>query len=275
MACAECFTGTLHSGTPAGREATVHGLPTYIASPPSGVSPKGLVIILSDAFGWSLVNTRILADAYAKKGNFLVYLPDVMGGHALSPRMFQLFHELTADGTWWAALWKPLAALQALSLFLPWLFSARASVTKPRMLAFCRALRAGSVLPLGVAGFCWGGRYAFHLGTEEGPEGRDGLVDAVFIAHPSLVSLPGDVAGVRCPVSVAVGDKDHQMPPPKIEVLREVLSKKAEVEHEVVVYEGATHGFAVRESPDVEKERQQGLEAEDQAVNWFTKWLAS
>lgn len=40
-------------------------------------------MIITDAFGWELPNNRILADNYAKKGNFRVYMPDFMNGHWL------------------------------------------------------------------------------------------------------------------------------------------------------------------------------------------------
>lgn len=73
-----CASGSLHSGTPTGREDKLHGLDVYIAEP-SG-KPKGIVVILPDIFGWTLANTRILADSFAKKGDFLVLLPDFMDG---------------------------------------------------------------------------------------------------------------------------------------------------------------------------------------------------
>lgn len=66
-----CATGSLHTGTPQGRIEKIHGLDCYVADPPSS-PPKGIVIIIPDAFGWKLPNNRILADEYAKKGNFQV-----------------------------------------------------------------------------------------------------------------------------------------------------------------------------------------------------------
>ena len=58
--------------------STIHGRRTYVASPPDDVQPEGIIIIVPDAFGWEFVNNRLLADAYAQQGNFLVYLPDFM-----------------------------------------------------------------------------------------------------------------------------------------------------------------------------------------------------
>ena len=61
--CADCFTGTLRGDViPTGHEDVIHGLRTYIATPESGVKPLGAVVLITDAFGYSLRNTRALAD---------------------------------------------------------------------------------------------------------------------------------------------------------------------------------------------------------------------
>lgn len=77
-----CATGSLHTGTPAGREEKIHGLDCYIAEPNPGTKVKGIVVIIPDIFGWTLPNSRILADQYAQKGGFQVFLPDFMNGQS-------------------------------------------------------------------------------------------------------------------------------------------------------------------------------------------------
>ena len=62
---------------------TLHGLPTYVARPQDGAEPVGVVVIVADAFGWELLNSRALADAYARRGPFLVYMPDFFGGESV------------------------------------------------------------------------------------------------------------------------------------------------------------------------------------------------
>lgn len=79
-----CATGSLHTGTPKGRVEKVHGLDCYIAEPANGAAAKGVVVIIPDAFGWELPNNRILADCYAEKGGFRVYLPEFMDGMSSS-----------------------------------------------------------------------------------------------------------------------------------------------------------------------------------------------
>jgi dienelactone hydrolase len=75
-----CAAGEIHQGTPTGKVTKIHGLDCYVADPSEGKAPKGVVVILPDVFGWELPNSRILADNYAKKGEFLVYLPEFMAG---------------------------------------------------------------------------------------------------------------------------------------------------------------------------------------------------
>jgi hypothetical protein len=78
--CPDCFSGTVHIGNPTGTTTTIHDLPVYVAKPPEGVTPKGIIVMIPDAFGWDFVNYRILSDHYAERGGFLVYLPDFMNG---------------------------------------------------------------------------------------------------------------------------------------------------------------------------------------------------
>ena len=80
MSCPDCFSGHIHAGTPTGRVTKLHGLDVYVAEPPASAPAKGIVIIIPDAFGWEFVNNRILADHYAERGGYMVYLPEFMNG---------------------------------------------------------------------------------------------------------------------------------------------------------------------------------------------------
>ncbi len=80
MSCPDCISGGVHDGQPTGTTATLHGIPTYIAQPEAGIKVKGLIVMITDAFGWEFVNNRLLCDQYAKNGGFLVYCPDFMMG---------------------------------------------------------------------------------------------------------------------------------------------------------------------------------------------------
>lgn len=81
--CADCAAGALHGGTPSGTVTVMFGLPTYVAEPPGGEEAQAVIVILADAFGWELVNSRILADSYAEKSKCRVLLPDFFLGNWL------------------------------------------------------------------------------------------------------------------------------------------------------------------------------------------------
>ena len=148
----------------------------------------------------------------------------------------------------------------------------REPTVRPRIEGFLRAARAA--LPagqkLGVAGFCWGGRYTALACGGDAP-----LVDFGFTAHPSLLGVPAEVEAVAAPLSLANGDDDEWMRAPDLARVRAILEAETKGGiHEVVVYEGATHGFAVRGDPKDPRQAEFGLRAEDQAVRWFQKQLA-
>lgn len=162
--------------------------------------------------------------------------------------------------------------------FVPHLIVNRFSVSWPKVTSFLTALREdkGANLPIGVAGFCWGGLHAIKLAHDNSEtrtsSGRP-LVDACFAAHPSNVSLPQDITGVTRNLSVAIGDDDAVMNLQSTKQAQKLLNEKPEVSSEVVVYPGAKHGFAVRASravPDSQETRQ-AEEAENQAVAWFQR----
>ena len=185
--------------------------------------------------------------------------------------------------------------LHAISEFVPFLFFNRLSVSKPRVFKFFQDLRANEAtsLPVGVAGFCvspspilvwraaglisfqWGGKFTFLLCSDFEKVGNGkSLVDCGFAAHPSNLVIPADAEAVKLPLSVAVGDADIALPLKQVELTKTILEEKEEDRHEMVIIPGAKHGFAIRADPADEKAVEQGQQAEDQAVRWFTKWFA-
>ena len=160
---------------------------------------------------------------------------------------------------------------------VPFFMYNRPAQAWPRIRSFFEAVQhdEAHTLPVGAAGFCWGGQPVLTL-THPGVVSKDGrqLVDAVFTGHPSALSLPGDVDKITKPVSVAIGDKDKVTPMKQVKLIQDTWARIGnDVATEVVVYPGAGHGFCVRVDPRNENQFQQSKDAEVQAVAWFQRHL--
>ena len=299
MSCPECFQGAVRTDAkPTGQTTKLHDLDCYVASPPDGQKAKGIIVIVPDAFGWELVNNRLLADEYARQGQFQVYLPDFMnGGYASQGIETKLITVGTACPVWvidqmdsmlqdysltgW--LTKPYHVASAAYGFAPFIYRNRLAVSMPRVTSFLSGLRrddATKGLPIGVAGFCWGGQHVVRLcweTPEPGPNTNpplNQLIDAAFTAHPSALQIPADMEKVRKPLCIAAGDKDKFTPIADMLKAKAILAKNG-VQHEVEIYEGAGHGWSVRIDRTNPKQREQAEACETQAVRWFTDRFAS
>jgi carboxymethylenebutenolidase len=109
---------------------------------------------------------------------------------------------------------------------------------------------------VGAIGFCIGGHMtyltacetdvaaaaSFYGGGIAAPQGMGG--------KPSTISRTGKIRGkILC----LFGEKDGFIPQDQVEAIRAALAK-SKVEHEVVVYPGADHGFFCDERPAYQKE---------------------
>ncbi|KAJ2899637.1 Alpha/Beta hydrolase protein [Zalerion maritima] len=288
--CARCFQGTLRGDiTPMGTEETIHGLDVYVARPDDGRKPIGLVVIISDVFGWNTPNIRGLADSYARRGPFVVYVPDIVEGMPCNPDFFGWMDGIKAPAPDWYTLlvMKPLWIWRILADFVPFGWRCRNGIAQPRIFNFFGAIRQspsppefdpGKPVSVGAVGFCWGGKYAVML-AKDAPSSRVGahgggslvpLVDCAFTAHPSLLSIPSDVTDVGMPLAVGTGDGDEWMGAESTKTMTRVLEAQGG-KHEVEIYPGAMHGFALRGDPKDPKQTEFALQAEDQAVKWFHK----
>jgi dienelactone hydrolase len=159
--------------------------------------------------------------------------------------------------------------------FVPFLIKNRLSVTLPIVKSFLAQIRADEAvkgLPLGVAGFCWGGKHTVLLANPaehniDGDKGKP-YVDAGFTGHPSMLTVPDDVEKMTLPVAFAIGDADPMITPDVAAKIKAIVEAKPESQKgELVNYPKCGHGFCVRADPgDVD---QRAAEAEDQCIAWF------
>lgn len=85
------------------------------------------------------------------------------------------------------------------------------------------------------------------------------------------MKFPDAYAKIKVPISIAIGDVDMGIPIKLVNEIKELLEEKER--NEVVVYEGAKHGFAVRADPKDEGQTKSAVEAKGQALRWFGRWL--
>jgi carboxymethylenebutenolidase len=183
---------------------------------------RGAVIVIQEAFG---VNehikdvTRRFADA---------------GYYAVAPALFHRAGGGTADYGDMDAVFKLMGGL-----------------TDEGMLSDVDAARAHLAAAgytdaqIGIVGFCMGGRVTFlvaarrPLGAAVGFYGG-GIVEAGRLPLPALAN---DIPSMQAPWLGLFGDLDAGIPIDQVERLRAALDADAPVDHDIVRYPDAGHGF--------------------------------
>ncbi|KAK0726726.1 dienelactone hydrolase [Lasiosphaeria miniovina] len=278
--CNECIKGTIHAGLPLGTEETIHGLNTYVIG--NRTNPRGIIVIYSDIFGLLLPNNKLIADAYAKSGEWLVYLPDFFNGDPAPLKFADV--AIPVDASKQSALAKYSGLLARAPSIIMWMSRHKEAPTNKVCMDWLEALRRATppTRKIGIAGFCWGGKYALRVTREANMVDLDGkrvpLVDAAVALHPSNLVLPGDAENPVVPISCGWGLEDIGVKietKAKIEAIhakaKEAGATLPEIEHRV--YKPGRHGFAVRGNPDDPAERKCLEDSEKQALEWFARWL--
>ncbi|KAL8841157.1 MAG: hypothetical protein Q9176_003498 [Flavoplaca citrina] len=271
-----CLSGSLHEGTPTGRVDNIGGLDTYIAEPRGGSKTKSIIFI-SDIFGWSFPNTRLLADQYALAG-FYTYVPDFHEGDSLPISFLQNIEPPLKKQEQLTVAEKATNAAVVPATLGPWLVKHREAVTKPLIDGFVNTVR---MIPgtdrIGAVGFCWGGRYAILQahGPDLATPGAIGGVDVAFAAHPSLVAVPDDFDPVSRPLSLAFGTKDSLLDEATRGKIIDLMASKKDLVHEIRLYEDQVHGFALRSDWSSEKDKKAMDDATRQGIEWMEKYLRS
>ncbi|KXJ87217.1 Alpha/Beta hydrolase protein [Microdochium bolleyi] len=279
--CSECVSGSIHKGLPKGTIEKVHGLDTYIIG--NRANPRGIIVMYSDIFGHALPNNKIIADAYAASGEWLVYMPDFFEGDPAPLKFADV--AIPVDQAKQSSLSFYTGLLASTPSLVAWMMRHKDGPTNSTCVDFLAKLRR-ETLPtgkkIGMVGFCWGGRYASRAALEKNMISVDSapvpLVDAAVALHPSNMVVPEDVEGMVVPFSFGWGEKDTNT---KIELcakVKEVHAQDAksgkkvpEVEHKI--YTPGRHGFAVRGNPDDPAEKKCLEDSLAQVLTWFDKWL--
>eukprot|EP01124_Arcella_intermedia_P021915 TRINITY_DN3152_c0_g1_i1.p1 TRINITY_DN3152_c0_g1~~TRINITY_DN3152_c0_g1_i1.p1 ORF type:complete len:266 (-),score=43.63 TRINITY_DN3152_c0_g1_i1:24-821(-) len=258
-----CFKGSRSTGTPTGEVIVLGGVNTYIARPPT--DSQSAIIIATDIFGYSFVNSRLIADEFAKAG-FLCVIPDLFDGKPISEGLLDLMDT------------KPSGVLSHLSFFadiastvatqgLPFFWN---HLPPSKKLPIFDAVIAGlkqdfGVAKVGVQGYCYGGKLCALLAAA--PD----KVDAMATAHPSLLEL-ADIEAIQKPSLWCCAEVDQQFGAAMRQKSEAILQQHNQV-HRFVDYPGTTHGFAVRGDSTEEVVARSAKGALEEAVQWFSQYL--
>jgi carboxymethylenebutenolidase len=196
----------------------------YLAHPKGG-GPRPAVLVYMEIFG---INSHIRAvtERVAREG-YVALAPDYF--HRTGPGV-----EFGYDDAGMAKGMQLLSALHASEM----ISDAQASIAWLRQ-------RKDVTGKVGAMGFCIGGHMtyltacetdvaaaaSFYGGGIAGAKGPGG--------GPSTLSRTGQIRGrIVC----LFGEKDGLIPPDQVKAIRDALAKNR-IDHEVVVYPGADHGF--------------------------------
>jgi dienelactone hydrolase len=246
--------------------------------------------MFSDAFGLPLPNNKLVADAYAKSGEYLVYMPDFSQGDPAPLKIADL--AIPIDASKVNAFSKYTGMLLNLPTFIAWTFRHPESRTTEVCNTFLAKLRRATPesQKIGMVGFCWGGKYAIRAGlssnmislSENEQTAEDAkkvpLIDAIVGLHPSRLAIPTDVEDLVVPVSIGWGEEDQGVKIEQMDQIKKVHKKAKESgktipEMEHKVYKPGRHGFAVRGNPDNPAEKKCLEDSVTQVLDWFKRWL--
>lgn len=235
-----CLEGSVYNGNPQGAMETIGGMECYVSHNASHTQEK-CVLLLSDVFGNTFINTQLMADAFARAGYFVV-APDLFRG-------------------------EPLVMGSSKNLPFPEFFAKHTpEYITPALFNLARELKTKhGVKHLGAVGYCFGARFVILL------SGQAGVLQAGCMAHPTNVVV-NEVSQVKAPLSFACAEVDDLFVPELKQKSREVLNEIG-IANEFIDYPQTVHGFAVRGDPNnpiVDKARDKAF---SQHVNWFKSYL--
>jgi carboxymethylenebutenolidase len=160
MSCPDCNKGYILEGTPSGTITKVNGVDAYFVSGAPPDPSKSIAIVLTDAFGLALVNSKIIADKISKELACDVWVPDLFNGCIICAKFSLCSQYLFPDfpgqpfldpdgmeaqllpdrpGPW--PVWDQIRLYIRIIGSLPTIFRSRPSVVDPRAaevrLGFC------------------------------------------------------------------------------------------------------------------------------------------
>ncbi|SPJ91501.1 uncharacterized protein FTOL_13516 [Fusarium torulosum] len=254
--------------TPSGQSSTgeiikLNDVDVYISKPTDYPhAPARLLLLLTGGTGIKSTNNQIQADRFASEG-YLVLMPDLFGGDTAPGAT-----AITDDSTSILEQFK-LKAVEVTKSFLIDMWLARVTEEK-----YADAIKQGDGIY--AAGYCVGARFILLLAkktkttegdAESGSVKSGPYIKAGALAHAASV-VPDDFKDISVPLSLVCVENDPLFPE-DVRTGGEDSLSNANVEHEVQVYPGVPHGFAVVGEYQDSSIKDAQATAYDQMLNWL------
>jgi len=119
--------------------------------------------------------------------------------------------------------------------------------------------------PVGVIGYCYGGKLAFLAGS-------DAVVKGIALYHPALLE-PGDAEKVKTPVLINAAELDPMFNGELKETWEKTLSEKKLLHSQSTTYPNTVHGFGNRPDMNDAKVKASHEDSIDVTSKFFTEVL--
>ncbi|KAJ7060931.1 dienelactone hydrolase endo-1,3,1,4-beta-D-glucanase [Mycena amicta] len=248
--CEDCFKGVRHEGTPEGKIEQLAGVDCYIATPAGDYASDKAVLFLTDVFGLSLLNNKLLVDDFARNG-FYTVMPDMFEGDAIpADAMDAVTHRLDPafDRERWFAAHAPELVL-------------------PIVEKVVAVLKERGITRIAATGYCFGARPTFDLAFTNS-------IHVSAITHPGRIAFPADLekyaAVSTASLLINSCEVDPAFPEEACKAADGIFGEgRFEPGYRREWFAGCKHGFAVRgdmSDPLVKKGKEGAFKA---CVEWF------
>lgn len=279
--------------TPSGEQPTgeftkLGGVECYIAKPSDYPhSPSKLLLLLTGGTGVKSTNNQLQADKYAAEG-YLVVMPDQFENDP-APNSVDMT-EISKEASWLESV--KLRTAEGIKSFMIDMWLARHTPEKVLPLLhkvvegakeeYADAVANGGGI-YGV-GYCFGAKYILVLASElpdsvawgqtepkdeeQGTVKKEPVLKAGAIAHPTMTTKE-DLEGVKAPVYIAAVKDDPMFSEDEVLTPGRRALETNKIEHEIEVFSGVPHGFAVLGDYEDSKIKKSQAQAFGQMLGWI------
>jgi dienelactone hydrolase len=234
-----CCAGLPGVGNPRGKDLVDNNnIKYYITSPQiENYETTKAVIIISDVFGYDSIHTRIIADRYSDATKYTVYVPDVLKSHNMPET---LMIPLTGLMEGKLSFFQSISAI--CSLIYNFTIFASYNSTKSAekfLLTFIDGLnKTSGITSIATIGYCFGGDISTSIAKKTNLD----IVKCCCIAHAGGLAVPKDIMSLKKPSCFILPHEDFAIKIQKINIIKEKLSTRNDLQFEVLDYPKMLHG---------------------------------